>query len=73
MQHNKKRSVLILVENHLGYESCERGFASSTKMDFMNLRNEPTLKLILVEISTAKIYQTYVSGGVWSIQYQALM
>jgi hypothetical protein len=33
-------------------ERIEKGFARCTKMDFMNLRNESTLRVSLVEIST---------------------
>ncbi len=34
----------------------QKGFARSTKIDFMRLRNESTLTMILVKISTEIIY-----------------
>jgi hypothetical protein len=33
----------------------KQGFASSTKMDFMNLRNKSTLKVSLVDVSIENI------------------
>jgi hypothetical protein len=39
----------------LWWES-KRGLLGGTKMDFMRLRNESTLTMLLVEISTESIY-----------------
>jgi hypothetical protein len=48
MQHNKKkkRSVLILFGKNKAAR-VEKGVASSTKMDFMNIKNEFTITVFL--------------------------
>ncbi len=42
----------------------KKEFANSTKMDLISLRNESTLRVFLVEISTENIYQSY---GSWCV------
>jgi hypothetical protein len=53
----------------------KRGLLGAPKMDFMRLRKESTLTMILVEISTEIIYQSeYLcwSGSVGVSEYQEL-
>ena len=45
----------------------QKGFAKAPKMDFMILRNESTLMMISVEISTEIIYQSEWILAFWSV------
>ena len=54
---------------------AKKGLLGAPKMDFMRLRKESTLTMILVEISTEIIYQSeYLcwSGSVGVSEYQEL-
>ncbi len=51
MQHNEKRKISL--------QELKKGFASSAKMDFMNIRNESKLRVIWVENFTENIYWSY--------------
>jgi hypothetical protein len=56
MQHNEKRKISL--------QELKKGFASSAKMDFMNIRNESKLRVIWVENFTENIYWSY---GFWHV------
>jgi hypothetical protein len=54
MQHNKKKKQEEHADSiwkRLRLQKLKKSFASSTKMDFMNLRNESIIRVILGRIS----------------------